>query len=139
MSTQSPEAVARSWFEDVWNQKSVSAIHRLFAADCVARGLPGGDMAGPAAFEGLFHAFCGAFPDIRVTVEQTVTEGEWVAVVCQVTGTHQGALQDLAPTNKRVEFQGIAIARVADGQIREARNCFDFLSMYQQLGVAPAF
>jgi steroid delta-isomerase-like uncharacterized protein len=137
MNSQTPEAIARRWFEEVWNQKSVPAIRELFAADGVATGLPGGDMVGPAAFEGLFHVFCGAFPDIKVTVEQTIADGEWVAVVCQVTGTHQGQLQGLAPTSKAVDFQGIAIARVAGGQIREARNCFDFLTMYQQLGVVP--
>jgi steroid delta-isomerase-like uncharacterized protein len=138
MSAQTPEAVAKTWFEEVWNQQDAAAIYRLFAPDCVAKGLPGGDIAGPAAFERLFRQFCGAFPDINVVVEQTVTDGEWVAVVCQVTGTHRGDTLGLEPTNKSVNFQGIALARVVGGQIREARNCFDFLSMYQQLGAVAA-
>jgi steroid delta-isomerase-like uncharacterized protein len=137
MSAQTPEAVARTWFEEVWNQGRVDAIQRLFAADCVARGLPGGDMHGPAAFEALFHLFRGAFPDIHIAVEQTITQGEWVAVVCQVTGTHTGNTMGPA-TGKAVNFQGITLARVAGGQIHEGRNCFDFLTMYQQLGLVPA-
>jgi steroid delta-isomerase-like uncharacterized protein len=139
MNSRTPEAVARQWFEEVWNQKSIPAIHRLFATDCVARGLPGGDMVGPAAFEGLFRMFCGAFPDIHVEVKQTITDGEWVAVVCHVTGTHTGATLPIPPTGREVRFEGIALARIAEGQIREARNCFDFLTMYQQLGAVPAF
>jgi len=130
MNALTPEAVARTWFEEVWNQGRKDAIHRLFAADCVAEGLPGGPK-GPAAFEQLFDMFRGAFPDIHIAVERTITEGEWVAVVCQVTATHSTSKQP-------VSFHGVAIARVADGQIREAHNCFDFLTMYQQLGQVPA-
>ena len=137
MNAVTPDVLGRMWFEEVWNQGRIDAIHRLFAADCVARGLPGGDMQGPAAFEVLFHTFRGAFPDIHVEVLQTITEGEWVAVVCQVTGTHTGATLGPA-TGKSVNFSGIALARVSGGQIREARNCFDFLTMYQQLGAVQA-
>lgn len=39
------------------------------------------------------------------------------------------------PTNKKVEFTGMCIVRVSDGKIREAWNNFDFMTMYQQLGV----
>jgi len=137
MNAQTPDAIARTWFEEVWNQGRVDAIHRLFAADCLAKGLPGVDTTGPAAFEVLFHRFRGAFPDIRVTVERTITEGEWVAAICQVSGTHTGDTLG-PPTGQPVNFSGVAIARVAGGQIREADNCFDFLTMYQQLGVVPA-
>jgi steroid delta-isomerase-like uncharacterized protein len=138
MDTQTPEAIARMWFEEVWNQKSVAAIRRLYSADCVAEGLPG-NPKGPEAFEELFHTYCAAFPDIKVIVERTIAEGEWVAVDCLVTGTHTGKLLDLEPTGTPVTFRGIALARVSGGQIQQARNCFDFLTMYQKLGVVPAF
>ena len=138
MSAQTPDAIARIWFDEVWNQGRADTIHRLYAADARAEGLPGVDAQGPAGFEPLFHAFRGAFPDIHIEVAQTITEGEWVSVVCRVTGTHTGATLGLPATGKPVDFWGITTARVAGGQIREARNCFDFLSMYQQLGVVPA-
>ena len=131
MSAQTPDAIARLWFEEVWNKKDAAAIHRLFAPDSVAHGLPGGPLVGPAAFEGIFNTFSTAFPDLRITVEQTITEGEWVAVVCRVTGTHSAS-------HKPVDFQGITLARVVGGQIHEGKNCFDFLTMYQQLGAVPA-
>ena len=131
----SPENVVRTWFNEVWNQGRAEGIDRMLAADAVAHGLPGGPMRGPQAFRTIFTTFRGAFPDIHITVERTVTESDVVAAYCRVTGTHTGDSLGVPPTGKRVDFHGMTILRVGDGMIREGWNCFDFLTMYQQLGV----
>jgi steroid delta-isomerase-like uncharacterized protein len=133
-----PADVMRTWFEEVWNQGREATIDRLLAPDGVAHGLPGGDVRGPAAFRDVFHAFRGAFPDIRIVVERMVTEGDVVAVYCRVTGTHTGSSLGIPPTGQRVDFNGVVFARVADGLVHEGWNCFDFLTMYQQMGVVAA-
>ena len=133
-----PEAVMRSWFDEVWCQGQEAAIDRLMAADAVASGLPGGEMRGAASFRQIFHSFRGAFPDISIVVERTVSEGNLVTAHCRVTGTHNGGTLGFPATGKKVDFEGVTIARIVDGQIREGWNCFDFLTMYQQLGVVPA-
>jgi steroid delta-isomerase-like uncharacterized protein len=138
MST-APDAVMHAWFEEVWNQGQEAAIDRLFAADGVAHGLPGGALHGPQAFRAVFATFRGAFPDIHFDIERTVVQGDVVAVHCRVTGTHTGATLGVPPTGTRVDFCGMVIARITDGQFREGWNCFDFLTMYQQLGVVPQF
>jgi predicted ester cyclase len=56
------------------------------------------------------------------------------AAHCHVTARHIGPTLGGPATNKPVQFWGMCIARVRDGQIVEGWNCFDFLSMYQQLG-----
>jgi steroid delta-isomerase-like uncharacterized protein len=137
MSAQ-PDAVVRTWFEEVWNQGREETIDRILSADALAHGLPGGPSRGPQAFRPVFHTFRGAFPDLRIVVERTVTEGDVVAAYCHVTGTHTGIGLGIPPTGKTVDFHGVTIARVTDGAIREGWNCFDFLTMYQQLGVVSA-
>jgi steroid delta-isomerase-like uncharacterized protein len=134
MSLQ-PEALMRTWFEQVWNQKREDAIDRLFAPGGVAHGLPGGSLRGPASFRPLFNAFHGAFGNLHIEIERTVTEGEFVTAHCRVTGTHTGDTLGFPATGKNVNFEGITIGRVADGQFQEGWNVFDFLTMYQQLGV----
>jgi steroid delta-isomerase-like uncharacterized protein len=124
----------RTWFDEVWTQGREQTIQRLLAADAVAHGLPGGPARGHDAFRTVFTTFRGAFPDIRIDVERTVTEGEMVAAYCHVTGTHTGNTLGIPATGKRVDFHGVTIARIVDGTIREGWNCFDFLTMYQQLG-----
>jgi predicted ester cyclase len=133
-----PERVMRTWFDEVWNQGREASIDTLLAPNGVAHGLPGGSLVGPESFRQIFSAFRGAFPDIHVAIERTVTEGEYIAVYCRVTGTHTGGGLGLAPTNRAVDFHGTVIARVTDGLLQEGWNVFDFLSMYQQLGTIPA-
>lgn len=135
--TTRPDTIMRSWFEEVWNQGTDAAIDRLMAADAVAHGLPGGDMNGPPMFRGLFQTFREAFPDLHITVERTVTEGNLCTAHCHVTGSHSGTGLGFAATRRGVAFDGMVIARIVNGQIVEAWNCFDFLTMYQQLGVVP--
>ena len=62
-------------------------------------------------------------------------DGDRIAVRLSVTGTHTGPGVAAAPTNKAASFSGMCIARIENGKIAEAWNNFDFLSMYQQLGM----
>lgn len=133
--SQSPEAALRTWFDEVWNQGREDTIDRLFPADAVAYGLPEGPITGPAEFRVIFSRFRGAFPDIRIDVERTIATSDSVAAEVHVTGTHTGGALGFPATSRRIDFHGMVMATVANGQVRECWNCFDFLTMYQQLGV----
>src|SRR5258705_2695927 len=126
------EALIRRWFEEVWNQGRADTIDELYAEDCVAHGL--GDTAEPivgvAAFKSFHQAFHGAFPDITVTVEDTVCEGDKIAARCSVRGKHTGDTLGFAATNEPTEFTGIVIVRVKDGKFVEGWNSFDFMTMH---------
>ena len=122
------------WFEEVWNNKSESAVDEMLADDGVGYWLPGGDIRGPSAFKEYQKALLSAYPDLRVEVEDAITEGDKTVARCRVTGVHQGEGLGLAATNKPVEFTGFCMVRVKDGKIVEAWNEFNFMDMYQQLG-----
>jgi predicted ester cyclase len=66
-----------------------------------------------------------------------VAEGEYVAVHCHVTGTHQGVALGSHPTQKSIDIWGMGMARVQNGKIVEAWNSFDFMSLYQQVDMLP--
>jgi steroid delta-isomerase-like uncharacterized protein len=135
-----PDAVVRSWFEELWNGGKEETIDRLYAADGIAHGLPspdGSPIRGREAFRPFFKSFRSAFPDIRVEVTQTVSDGDMVAALCHVTGTHQGHDIGITATGKSVDFSGMVFARVHNGLIVEAWNSFDFLSLYRQVGFLP--
>jgi len=135
-----PDSVIRTWFEEVWNQGKESTIDRLFARDGIGHGLPNADglpMRGPDAFRPFYRNFHAAFPDIRIEVVRTITEGDMITAHCHVTGSHQTDALGMAATGKSVDFWGMCICRVQNGQIQESWNSFDFLNFYQQLGVLP--
>jgi steroid delta-isomerase-like uncharacterized protein len=135
--SQSPEAVMREWFDQLWNQKKIETIDRLFAADGIAHGLSGDVMKGPAGFRPFYAAFAEAFPDLHIKVLRAIVQGEFVVVHNHVTGTHGGHTLGFAATGRNATFEGVTIARIVDGKIVEGWNFYDFLSMYQQLGVTP--
>lgn len=131
--SQTPDAVARDWFESVWNRLDESAIDRLMHPQAVAHGLGPEPLRGPAQFKPFFHAFKGAFSNIRIHIDRAVTQGDVVAVLCHVTGNHAG--DAFGPATRRdVDFWGTTFIRISDGKIVEGWNTFDFLTMYQQMG-----
>ena len=139
MTPTTPDAVVRTWFEELWNQGKEETMDRLFAGNGLAHGLSGPDglpLRGPDAYRPFFRQFRAAFPNIHIDVVRTVTEGDLIAAHCHVTGTHSGPFI-AAPTGKAIDFWGMTIARVQNGQIVEAWNNFDFLHLYQQLGLLP--
>jgi|SRR3712207_5206526 len=137
--------LVRRWFEEVWNNGRADAIDEMFAEDGVAHGLAdasGAELRGPAHFREFHRTFREAFPGVVVVVEDAISEGDKVAARCTVRAKHEGHSLGFAATNREVEFTGMTFARVRDGQIVEAWNNFDFMSMFQQLGAlrmdAPA-
>ena len=132
-----PDALARQWFKEVWDEGNEAAIDRLMAPDARVHGLsgPGGPaMIGPAAFKAVFHTFREALGDLSIAVERTVVQGDVCATHCRVKGRHVGHALGGEPTRKPVDFEVITIVRTNGDQIVEGWNVVDFLTMYQQMG-----
>jgi steroid delta-isomerase-like uncharacterized protein len=131
------KTLLHKWFEEVWNKGREEAIDEMFATDGIAHGLndtDGNAVRGTEGFKTLHRAFRSAYPDLQITVEDTVTEGDKIAARCTVRAKHAGEGLGIAPTNQPVEFTGLAIVKIKDGKIVEAWNEFDFMKMYRQVG-----
>ena len=130
-------ALIHRWFEEVWNKGRAEAIDEMFAEDGVAHGLgdQGAKLIGPAGFKPFFETFRGAFPNIKVTIEDTVSEGDKVAARWVGRMTHQGDHLGFAATGRQAEITGMSIVRIRDGKIVEGWNNFDMMGLMQQLGV----
>lgn len=132
-----PDAVVRQWFKEVWDDGHEDAIGRILAPDARIHGLNGAGgppIIGPKHFTQFFRTFQSALRDISIVVQRTVVQDDMCAAFCRVTAVHAGDTFGAPATGEMVDFTGISIARVRDGRIVEAWNCFDFLSMYQQIG-----
>jgi predicted ester cyclase len=134
MAEIDPDSAARTWFREVWDEGREETIDRLMARDCVAHGLGDRPIVGPDQFKPFFRMFQSAFGDLQIEVARTIVQGDMVAAHCHVVARHVGAGLGGTPTQRPVDFWGMTMLRVRGGQIVEAWNCFDFLSMYQQLG-----
>lgn len=133
-----PEAALHLWFENVWNKGDEATIDSMFHAEGVIHGLPtpdGQDLVGPAAFKPFYHSLRSALSDISIEVVHSMSKGDLAMAHCRVTARHTGDGLGLKATNKPIEFWGFTLARVVDGQLVEGWNTFDFLAMYDQMGV----
>ena len=79
-----------------------------------------------------------AFPDLVMTVDQMVAEGDLVAVRFSGRGTNTGSGNGLPATGNYADGSGITIFRIMDGQIAEEWTVSDELGLLRQLGLLPA-
>ncbi|HKY27365.1 MAG TPA: ester cyclase [Pyrinomonadaceae bacterium] len=136
MSEANKELIRR-WFEEVWNKGRADAIDEMIDENCIIHGLgdaTGQPVTGPSEYKSFYATFRQAFPEITVSVEDTVAEGDMVAARCAVYGKHAGDSLGIKASEAPVDFTGITIVRVKDGRIAEAWNNFDFMRMYRQIG-----
>src|SRR5919197_1783475 len=118
MSTEENKAIVRRFLEELVSTGNPALADELLASNYALHfgGNPPMDGQGFRQFLGMFRA---AFPDLRVTVEDEIAEGDKVATRFTWRGTHRGPFQGIAPTGKHVTGSGIAIYRVTNGQIAE--------------------
>ena len=130
--------ILHRWFEEVWNNGRAELIDEMIAPNAIAHGLEdpnGNEVRGPEEFKKFHHSFRSAFPDIHISIEEMVSEGDLVVGYCKIKATHTGAGFGMESTGKPVAFEGMLMFRVRDGKVVEAWNSFDFLKMFQQMGV----
>lgn len=82
--------------------------------------------------------FWDAAPDLEMTLDDLLADGDKVTLRFMNFLTHTGELAGLPPTHRTAEFAGIAVVRVEGDQIVEGWQVMDFVTAYQQLGVMPA-
>ncbi len=138
MSTDENKALVRRAYEELVNRGNLARIEELVREDYVDHTQAPG---WPTDREGLRQQvayFRSAFPDIHVTLEELIAEGDTVAVRQTMRGTHRGEFFGIPPTGRPVTLAGIHLWRVADGQLVEHRANNDDLGLLQQLGAIPA-
>jgi steroid delta-isomerase-like uncharacterized protein len=94
-------------------------------------------LRGPAAFRQTVKMYRAAFPDLHLTVEDTVSDGDKVVLRWRCEGTHRGELAGLAPTGVKAVVTGISIDRYVNGKIAEVWTQWDNLGLARQIGAAP--
>jgi steroid delta-isomerase-like uncharacterized protein len=132
MSPSSNSALARRWFEEVWNQRREATVTELLGDDGIGH-LEGGEVRGPSEFLAARAALLDAFPDLQVTVEDTVAEGNDVVVRWSASGTHRGEGLGFPASGKRASFRGMTWLRFNDGCIVEGWDAWNEGRLIQEL------
>ena len=132
--------LARRFMDEVYNKGNLEFIDEVVASNYVVHdpnspeGVSGG-VEGAKQFVGMYRS---AFPDIQMTVEDLIAEGDKVVTRWKARGTHQGELMGIPPSGNQVAVTGISIDRIEGGKFVESWSNYDTLGMMQQIGAVPS-
>jgi steroid delta-isomerase-like uncharacterized protein len=97
-----------------------------------------GDAIGPQSLKEAIAMFRGAFPDLKMTMDDAIVEGNQIAVRFTMAATHKGEFAGVPATGQPVRIGGIDILRFEGGQIVEHWGYTDQMALMQQIGAIPA-
>lgn len=137
MSADDNVQLMRRWFQEVWNEGRIQTVYELLSPAAVATGQRGAEakIRGPEEFEKFVREIRGAFPDIKVNVEDVFGAGDKVVLRWSAAMTHTGEGLRIPASNRTVRSRGITIARIEGGKIVEGWDNWDQLGMLEQIGV----
>jgi steroid delta-isomerase-like uncharacterized protein len=133
MSEENKDLARRAW-EAINNP---DMLDEVYALDVVWHE-PDQEVQGLEEARQFISMYKTAFPDLNVTVEDVIAEGDKVVTRITFRGTHQGEVEEFGPpTGRQIEVKGITISRIENGKIVEDWDSYDNLSILQQLRLIP--
>jgi predicted ester cyclase len=135
MSVEEENKVTLRRFYELFNQKKFDACNELISPKFVSHRTTGDILAKDMANN--VGKLLTAFPDMKLSIEQMVAEGDKVAFREIIEGTYKGEFMDIAPTGKKFKMINACILKIIDGKWAEAWTTMDELNLMQQLGVIP--
>jgi len=113
------------------------ALAEVYAEDIVLHE-PDEDVRGVEGLKQFVSMIRSAIPDLHITLEDDIAEGDKVVSRWSAQGTHQGELMGIAPTGNQVTITGVTIHRIKEGKIVEEWENWDALGLMQQIGAVPS-
>ena len=137
-TTNNNKDLVRRYYEEVVNTGNLANLEKFISPDYVEiyEGV-----RHPVGLEGARSHIAGGratYPDIYLTIEQQIAEGEWVVTRVTARGTHRGEWMGIKPTGKAVEMTVVNIDRVVDGRIVEHGGAADLLGPFLKIGAIKA-
>ena len=130
------KAVVMRYVNEIQNGHSIDAIDSIFAEDFVDHMASSGGLflGGIDGLKQGYATFLNAFPDLQVTVEDLIAEGDKVVAFKTLTGTHRGTHLGIPATGKPFKYQIISIYGIKNGKMAEFWGLQDEIGLRQQLG-----
>ena len=121
-----------------WNSHDPARVASWYSEDCygldVAIARP---QIGREGVQAMFAAYYHAFPDLEITPDDTIIDGDRVALFWTARGTHQGAILNIPASGRCVIARGVNRLVLRDGMVCETLTIWDVAGMLRALGLLP--
>ena len=121
-----------------WTAHDAAGLAATHAVDGVVVSPTGGVLEGREQIERVYKLWMTAFPDITVQSADLLVDGDRVAQLLRISGTHQGDFFGMPPTNRHVDLEAALLLVVREGVVAEERRVYDFTGLLVQVGVLRA-
>ena len=134
-SVESLKEVVRR-LENTFNDPQIreSSYFDFYDDSLIIHGFPPNLPTDKEGFKQFIYLLWKAFPDIKITFEDIIVEGNKVVCRYNLAGTHRGEFVDLQPTGKQFKVNGMTIFSFRDAKCIERWNLVDMMSLMEQLG-----
>jgi len=123
---------------EVFGQGRMEVIDEVLAPDFVDHGtVPPGMPPGPDGVKAFVAVVRVAFPDLAITIDHAIAEGDLVALHITASATMKGEFAGMPPSGKHATWEAVHISRFVNGKVAEHWVVQDQLGMLQQLGFVP--
>jgi steroid delta-isomerase-like uncharacterized protein len=126
MSLEEYKAVIRNWL-DARNAHDIEKALSLWSTEQQEN------------IRKAFNGFSTTFPDLSITVNELIAEGDKVVCWWTLKGTQLGSYGAIPPTGKAVKMSAIDIYTITDGKISALERASDNLYVMRQLGVTVSW
>lgn len=131
--TTKNKTLYRRFLQEVFVEGHVERLDEFVTPAFVNHDARPGAPAGPEGVRQIVELMRAGLPDLTITVEEQVAEGEIVCSRATTRGTHRGMLFGHPPTGKVVSMTGLTMTRIVDGRLVESWVKNDFAGMMRQL------
>jgi predicted ester cyclase len=137
-NVEANKAGVRAFYDTVINGHNIAAIDKYCAENVVDHNPdPGQSGQGIAAIKKGFQDWFASMPDVHISIDQIMGEGDMVTAISTMTGTMKGDMGPMKATGKSCKVMNIDIIKLKDGKCVERWGLADQMAMMQQLGMMP--
>ena len=126
--------LVRRFYEEVVNTGHVDGIAGFIAPECVETDGKVRVLSGIDGMANHVLAVREVYPDLRLTIERQIAEGDWVVTVVTARGTHSGSWLGMKPTGRSLVFTGVNVDKVREGRIVEHGGAANMLEPFLEAG-----
>jgi len=134
------KVIARRLIEEGFNKNNLKLANEILTPDAQIHDTQFPVVAGkgPEGLKLSMQPYLNAFPDMKLTIEREIVDGDYVVQYVRSNGTHTAPLAGIPATHKKITVIGIITSKFKDAKIVETWSLFDQLGLMQQIGVIPA-
>jgi predicted ester cyclase len=134
MGIKENKDLVRRFYEEILNTGTVAGLAEFISPECVE---VSGRVRVVVGVEGMARHVTGVrdtYPDLHLTVERQIAEGDWVVTQITARGTHRGSWLGMKPTGRLLEFTVVNVDRVEHGRIVEHGGAANMLEPFLEAG-----